>query len=696
MSGSLGLGGFDDAFDRAAIGMAVCDLEGRYLRVNRALCSFVARGEDELIGASYELGLHPEDAQAREGALGRLREGSLARYEAEQRYLRPDGELRWGHVTCSPVCTASGRPAFLFTQVADVTSRRKAEQSLRDSDATLGVLLESTPDTILVVDAAGGIVSVNAAAQGVCGYAPGELVGKPVETLLPQRLARVHQAHRAGFLSDPRTRSMGRGLSLTARRKDGSEFPVEVGLGSSRREGALLFTCVVTDITERRRAEEKIAHQATHDALTGLPNRAMFLDRVSTALARARRGGTRPAVLFLDLDRFKVVNDSLGHGVGDEALTIVAERLRALVREVDTVARFGGDEFAMLCEDLHELGEVEAIAERILAALAVPLVVRGRELVVTASVGIAFPDRVDITKLNVDGESLLRDADAAMYQAKDVGRARAAVFDEAMRARALQRLETEHALRHAVERRQLRLHYQPLLDLRDGRITGVEALLRWEHPERGMVPPGEFIELAEETGLIGSIGAWVLREACRQAAAWRAGGVVPEDFAVSVNVSPHQLVDTSLVHQVSDVLHETGLPAGRLHLELTEGALMRDPETSARILRALRGLGVHVSIDDFGTGYSSLSYLRRFPVDVIKVDRAFVHGLAEEGDDYAIVSAIIGMAHALGLRALAEGVEDARQLEILRRLDCDAAQGFYFGRPAPSLPGSLQLAGPLS
>jgi diguanylate cyclase (GGDEF)-like protein len=428
-------------------------------------------------------------------------------------------------------------------------------------------------------------------------------------------------------------------------------------------------------VIERKRAQERLAHQALHDPLTELPNRALFLDRLALALARLRRRPATLAVLFADVDRFKVVNDSLGHDAGDRLLVALARCLREVLRPGDTLARFGGDEFAVLCEDV-EPGAVEGIAGRMMDSLAEPFAVSSGEVFATMSVGIALASDPDERPA-----SLLRDADAAMYLAKDRGRARFELFDEAMRDRSIERLVMENALRRAPERGQLRVLYQPIVRLDDGAFIGAEALVRWAHPDRGLLEPAQFIPLAEDTGVIVAIDRWVLAEACREAATWVGNGNRP---AVSVNLSARDLPRPDLVDAVAGALAESGLDPDRLWLEITESVLMDDADMAVEALGRLRGLGLHLSVDDFGTGYSSLSYLRRFPVDSLKVDRSFVAGLKEDTGDAAIVEAVVSMAHSLHLSVIAEGVETDAQLTRLRGLGCEAAQGYYLAVPVPA------------
>jgi diguanylate cyclase (GGDEF)-like protein len=447
-----------------------------------------------------------------------------------------------------------------------------------------------------------------------------------------------------------------------------------------QRQIASLVTHLAAIAIERKEFEERLAHQSLHDPLTGLPNRALFLDRLAQAIARCRRTRAQVAVLFFDLDRFKVVNDSLGHDAGDELLDAVARRLEGVVRPGDTVARFGGDEFTVLCEDLppdDAAPRAVEIAERLAAAIGTPFALHSKEAYLGASIGIA---------LAVTGEErpeeLLRDADAAMYHAKELGRGRIEVFDDTLRARALARHATETALHIALQRDEFTLFFQPVVDMDEGRCVGAEALVRWQHPKRGLVQPAEFISLAEETGLIAELGTWVFQEAARQSARWQLDH--DEPFLVSVNLSARQLALPDLPDQLAHAVEDTGASPDNLCLEITESVLMDDAESTIAAIERVRELGFRLSIDDFGTGYSSLGYLKRFPVDIVKIDRSFVDGLGADSGDTAIVSAVIGLAHALGMRAVAEGVENADQLQALVDLECDEAQGYFFAPPQPA------------
>ena len=433
--------------------------------------------------------------------------------------------------------------------------------------------------------------------------------------------------------------------------------------------------------------------QALQDPLTGLANRTLLLDRLGQALDRSRGSGSTVAVLFLDLDRFKVVNDSMGHDAGDQLLIAVAERIQRTLRPQDTAARCGGDEFIILCEDINGPSDAVAVAERVLAALSAPVSLLGQQLVISASVGIALANAH-----NDDAAGLLRDADSAMYEAKGRGPARWSLFDHRMRERAVARLELENDLRYAIQHGELDLHYQPNVRLSDEGVVGMEALVRWEHPERGSLPPAEFIALAEETGLILPLGAWVIETACRQLADWiNRGCVGAGDLYISVNLSPHQLSHSGLVNHIAGVLMMTGLSPRSLCLEVTESALLDDLHGARRVLERLRRLGVRIALDDFGTGYSSLSYLQMLPVDILKLDRSFIARLSPDPRDRAVVAGMIDLAHALDITVVAEGVETEQQLAELRKLDCDLVQGFHFFEPqcAVDLDAVLMFPQPL-
>jgi diguanylate cyclase (GGDEF)-like protein len=443
---------------------------------------------------------------------------------------------------------------------------------------------------------------------------------------------------------------------------------------------SFFLAAVVTErrqhLRARQSAEQELLHRALHDPLTGLANRTLFMDRLHQALARSARHPGATAVVFLDLDRFKVINDSLGHEAGDHVLKLMAERLRSVVRETDTASRFGGDEFLVLCEELAGQEEAVFIAERLARVIGEPIELEGGEVVVTTSIGIALAGGPDDR-----AEDLLRDADAALYRAKDRGRARYELFDHPMRAGAVKRLTVEGELRRALDRGELRLHYQPIVHTGDGRLSGVEALVRWEHPERGLLLPSEFVPVAEETGLIVPLGAWVMEEACRQWTVWRPVAGDGTSLGLAVNISASELARPQFPGTLDRLLAATGMDPSDLSLEITESVLLEASTSALDALRHVRHIGARMVIDDFGTGYSSLGYLKRMKVSGVKIDRSFIQGLGRDPEDSAIVAAIVSLAHGLGVVVVAEGVETSFQMDRLRLLNCEFSQGYYFSLP---------------
>jgi diguanylate cyclase (GGDEF)-like protein/PAS domain S-box-containing protein len=550
--------------------------------------------------------------------------------------------------------------------VAEAEQARRRSEELQLTSA----MLSASPDMMLRLDPTGRILSGNAGDGGVLAVPPEQLVGRNLSDLLPAELV------------DPAMQHVTRTLESGTMQLFEFQMPTVDGVGEF--EARLVVSgedevlAIVRDNTARKELERQLAHQAFHDGLTGLPNRVLFMDRLTHALARAARSRSSVAVLFLDLDRFKVINDSLGHDVGDQVLIAVAQHLSGTIRVGDTVARLGGDEFTVLLEDIADPADARAVAERIMSGLQTPFALAGHEVCITTSIGIA----VSANGLT-PAEDLVRDADAAMYRGKSTGKARYELYDSTMHARALERLQLEAELRHGIERGELRVHYQPKVELATGRIAGVEALVRWQHPDRGLIAPAHFVPLAEETGLILPMGRWVLAEACRQGVIWQERYPERPPLTVSVNLSVRQFQHPSLVDDVARVLRQTGLEPGRLVLEITEGIVMEAAEASSAALLRLKELGVKLAIDDFGTGYSSLSYLKRFPVDMLKIDRSFIDGLGRDPGDAAIVHAVTGLAHTLGLQVTAEGIETAEQLVHLQMAGCDLGQGYYFSRPMP-------------
>ncbi len=558
--------------------------------------------------------------------------------------------------------------------------RHRLAASLRELErqaATLAEqaeLLDLAHDAILVWDLRSGEIRFwNRGAEEVYGWRRDEVLGRTPQAVLntqfPQPLAEIN----ADLVRDKRWEG-----ELVHTRRDGTAVVVAsrwaLQLDRAGQPSSVLG--INTDITDRKRAEAALEHQALHDALTGLPNRSLFRARLERALEHAERGKRRVAVFFLDLDNFKVINDSLGHQAGDDVLIEVAQRVRGCLRAYDVVARFGGDEFTVLLDEIEVESESELVADRILEALRAPIRVGDRDVFVSASLGMALS-----TPRQSRPDSLLRNADVAMYQSKSNGKARHSLYDGRLQKLAMERLELETDLRQALELDQFELHYQPILSLDDGRVAEVEALIRWRRPGFGLVYPTSFVSVAEETGLIAPIGRWVLREACRQAAEWSRDSA---ELVMSVNLSARQFRDPGLLGDIERTLRETGLAAPLLKLEITESVAIDDVETTLGKLQALKALGVQLAIDDFGTGYSWLGYLKRFPVDALKIDRSFVQGMGQDSQDAAIVQSVVALARTLHLSVIGEGIESPAQAAHLRELGCDRGQGFLFARPQPA------------
>ena len=574
--------------------------------------------------------------------------------------------------------------------LANDDASRAAERTLYRNEARLRGILETSDAAFASIDAEGLILDWNGKAEEMFGWRREEALGRPLlETIGPHD----PQAGRELNLNDlfgPDGSEPEKRVELSVRHRGGREFPAELTVSCVAAGDERIVQAFIRDVSPQREAErsgrearERLTHQALHDSLTGLPNRAVLMEHLEHAAALAARKGTKLAVLFADVDNLGVVNDSLGYHAGDQLLVAIAGRLRDSLRASDIVsrigedglARLGGDEFAVVCEDVTSSGDAAAVAARVMATMEPPFQVAGERIFVTSSVGIA------VSGPDAGAESLLRDAGAAMHAAKEGGRARHELFDQSMHGRARDRLTEENELRMAIERRELRLHYQPIVSVADGGLVGVEALVRWEHPLRGLLSPAEFLPLAERTGLIVPLGQWVFEEALTQAAAWNAlpGGGLP--LRISVNVSGHQLARPELVDEIKELLEETGVEPSRLAVEVTETALMAELKTPVDQLRRLQELGVRIMLDDFGTGFSSLTYLRQLPLDAIKLDRSFVSQLDHSAADRQIVGAVIQLSKAMGMSAIAEGVETEAQLICLRELGCHLAQGYYFARP---------------
>ncbi|MEJ2502982.1 MAG: EAL domain-containing protein [Gemmatimonadota bacterium] len=552
--------------------------------------------------------------------------------------------------------------------------RAQAERALTESEHRYRSLFEQSRDAIYMTDHHGEIVELNQAALDLLGYESGELLGQDVRMLC------ADPADRERFLSEIEDRGEVRDFEVHLRRRDGYDLWCLLSSWVRRdREGRVIgYQGIIHDITERRAVEQRLTHEAFHDPLTRLPNRALFMDRLERAVARRRRGEERDlAVLFLDMDRFKVVNDSLGHMVGDELLRRMARILSEAVREEDTVARIGGDEFAILLDGIDDPADSTHVAERIQERLRTPFRLVEQDVFTSMSIGIALGG-ADVAS----PEELLRQADSAMYRAKEIGPARYQIFDRATHSHAITLLQLETDLRLGLERGEFVVHYQPVVELANGRVAGFEALVRWNHPREGLIRPPSFIPVAEDSGMIVDLGEWVLRTALTQLRDWRLEKVATEGMFVSVNLSPRQFASDQLVETVRGVLAETDIAGSSLRLEVTESAIMRDPTAAAATLHALRDLGADLCIDDFGTGYSSLHYLHEFPIRTLKIDRVFISRL-EEDSGGSVVEALLALAEHLQLRAVAVGVETEGQRRRLRSLHAASAQGFLFSPPLP-------------
>ncbi len=664
--------------DTAPFGIFVTDPSGRPRYVSPAARDPLGQsGEQDQPGepaAECWLGaIHPDDRERVRREWADCLKASQT-YRSGHRLVTRGGEAVSVEVVATPLFDREGRLSGVAgtLQRTPATRTDEAEQALRRSEQRYRQIIDTTQEGVWLRDADARTVFVNRRVCEMLGYTAAEMLGRPVydfmdadsraeaERRFAQRKAGVSQQH-----------------DVCYKHKDGSDVWAIVSASPLYDDGGGFIggLGMITDITERKRQEETIRWQAYHDALTGLPNRSLLEDRLHQLLVMSGRQESPVAVMFIDLDRFKQVNDTLGHGAGDLLLKVVAGRIAGCLRAEDTVARLGGDEFAVLLPGVGHPEAVATVARKLLGALAQPLEIAGQEVSVSGSIGVSLhpPDGDDVP-------SLLKHADAAMYRAKGQGGNGYCLFAPSMSAHARANLLMESSLRQALTRGQFRLVYQPQVDLDTGQVRAVEALCRWHHPELGVIPPAQFIPLAEDTGLIVPLGEWVLREACRQAVRWRDGGY---PIPVAVNLSARQFAQPGLSGLVCSVLAETGLDAPWLELELTESAIMNSALSAVDVLHGFRRLGVRLALDDFGTGYSSLSYLRRFPFNVLKIDRSFIAGIADDRVNQALVKAILELSRALELEVVAEGVERDDQRRALRALGCWVVQGYLFSPPVP-------------
>ncbi|MBI5522213.1 MAG: EAL domain-containing protein [Desulfarculus sp.] len=619
---------------------------------------------------SFMLSVHPADREMVRRHLDMV-PGMQGPLGLEHRIVRPDGQTRVVYQLAELVRDDKGQPKALVGAVQDITERKRSEEHMN----LLARVFENTVEGILVTDGQGVIRMINRAFTTITGFCPEEAIGQTPRLLSSHRQGpEFYQA----MWQDLKEQGHWQG-EIWNRRKNGEAFPEWLTITAIKDpQGEVShYVGVFHDITEIKRSEEQISFQAYHDALTGLPNRLLFNDRLGMALAHAQRQNEGLAVLFLDLDNFKNINDSLGHAMGDQLLQAVARRLVRWVRDEDTVARLGGDEFIMLLPGANTPDYAVQVASRVLETMAEPLRVRGQEFYLTASIGITlYPHD------GADAETLVAGADTAMYRAKADGRNNYKLFTPAMNQQVVRRMDLERSLRRALRQGEFVMHYQPKVELASGEVVGVEALIRWQRPGVGLVQPAEFIPVAEETGLIVPIGEWVLFTACRCAQNWRQQGF--SHLRVAVNISPRQFRQRNLVQMVGRALAESGLPPQCLELEVTESVVMHSVEEAIATLSQLHGLGVQLFMDDFGRGYSSLYHLKRFPMHALKIDRSFVSDIATNPGDASIVDTIISMSRSLNLKVVAEGVETQEQLNFLKGLRCDQMQGFLFSKPLPA------------
>jgi len=563
-------------------------------------------------------------------------------------------------------------------QLGWVFERHAVQRALQTSEQRSRHIIDSAANAFIAMDAQDTITAWNRAAESTFGWSLAEAVGRKVtDTIIPAAYREAHQQGVERFLAHGKAHVLGQRLELSALHRDGREFPIEITLWSLEEERGWSFFAFAHDISARKQAEQELERRALHDALTGLPNRVLVLDRLQQSLSRRDAVNSGVAVLFIDLDHFKRINDSFGHDAGDQVLITVAQRLQQVMRPADTVARLAGDEFVIVCPDVATHRDATIIAQRLLEELARPIHLKDDNVFVAASIGIAMATP------GCDAEKLINSADIAMYEAKTGGRAHFQLFDAQMQRQVVGRLQIENDLHRALACGEFRLFFQPIIAAATGAVVAVEALLRWQHPERGMISPVDFIPIAEETGLIVPLGTWVIEEACRLARTWSFLHEANLPLGVSVNLSARQLLQSDLIETVQRIFETYTFDPARIEFgfEVTETAVMRDPETAAETLQALRDLGAHISLDDFGTGYSSLAYLKRFPVDTLKVDRSFVMNITEDQVDQTIVRTVTDLAHSMQLTVVAEGVETPEQAQILRRLNVDLLQGFLYARP---------------
>lgn len=649
------------------------DLTGYLTFVNDAECRNLGYSREELIGMNISRFIDEENSKKMAPVIAGVINTGIPVKAYELEVTRKDGTKVFNETSISLITDSKGKPVGLRGIARDVTERKLLEEKIRQSEERYRTIIEEMEEWYFETDLAGTITFCNDILAEGLGYSHDEMTGTSFRNLVKQEDAgTIYKIFRQVY----ETGEPARNFPYKLVRPTGGITFTEFSIFPRRSEdgGISGFRGVGQDVTERKRAEERIQYLATHDTLTGLPNRLMFGQLLNHAIQAAERYKRQLAVFFIDLDRFKIINDSLGHEAGDQFLQEIAKRLRKSLRAVDVVARLGGDEFVILIEEVNNISQVETVARNVLSTVIKPVPIMEQECRVTASVGISM-----YPKDGSDEQSLMKNADIAMYCAKEAGKNNYQLYSSDMQSQSIEQLSIETNLRQALKRKEFSLNYQAKVDFKTGMITGVEALLRWRNPSLGSVPPLRFIPVAEETGMIVPIGRWVLKTACAQNVEWQRQGLPP--VCMAVNLSIRQITDTGLIEDIRAALKDSGLAPNLLELEVTESMVMHDTERMIKVLSQIKDMGVRLAIDDFGTGYSSLAQIKHFPVDTLKVDRSFIRNIPDNLEDEAITEAIIAMGKRLSLTVVAEGVETQEQMDFLEKHACDEMQGFYFSKP---------------